>query len=242
VTTEQAKTILLLYRSMRDREDADIKAALEQVERDPELQKWFDVHCAHQRILKQRFSELPVDPRLRDAIIAGRKVVRPNFRPLLLAAAAAIVLFLGASALWLRPSPFERFDLYRSRIVSTVWREYQMDITTNDLAAIRTYLRKSQAPSGYSVPPALEQLKPTGGGRLKWGDHPVAMICFEREDTQMVFLFVVDRRVLKGEPERPPQLWKVDPFQTLSWSDTTNTYVLAGPNDPAFFKKLQFDQ
>jgi hypothetical protein len=239
MTRDEAKQILLLYRSRRDLEDPDIKAAFEQAQRDPELQRWFDQHCAAQRRIREHFSNLPVPPELRNAILAGRKIVRPVFwrRPAWLAAAALVAILLGIGALWVRPSAFQRFDLYRSRIVSTVWREYRMDIVTNNLPAIQAYLAQSSAPTNYVVPPKLEQLGVTGGGRLKWGNEPVSMVCFDRGDQQMLFLFVVNRDALKGEPERRPQLQKINMFQTASWSDRTHLYILAGPDDPAFLKK-----
>lgn len=239
MTRDQAKQILLLYRSRRDLEDAEISAAFERVQRDPELQRWFDQHCATQRRMREHFADLPVPPHLRAAILGGRKIVRPVFwrRPAWLAAAAIVAIFIGIGAFWLRPNAFERFDLYRTRIVSTVWREYRMDIMTNSLPAVQTYLARNGAPTNYVVPPKLEQLSVTGGGKLKWGDEPVAMVCFDRGDQQMLFLFVVNRNALKGEPERQPELQKINMFQTASWSDDSHLYVLAGPDDPQFLQK-----
>jgi hypothetical protein len=239
MTREQAKQILLLYRSRRDLEDPEIKAAFEQAQRDPELQQWFERHCAAQRRIKDQFSRLPVPPHLREAIVAGRKIVRPVFwqPPVWLAAAAVIAVFAGVAALWLRPGPFEKFDLYRTRIVSTVWREYRMDILTNDLAAVNNYLAKSGAPTNYVVPEKLQQLTVTGGGKLKWGDEPVSMVCFDAGAQQMLFLFVVKRDSLKGEPEKAPDLHRVSRFQTASWSDAASVYVLVGPDDPNFLRK-----
>jgi hypothetical protein len=240
VTREEAKRILLLYRSRRDLEDAEIRAAVEQAQRDPELQRWFGQHCAAQRRIRDQFAKVPVPRDLKGAILAGRKIVRPLFwrRPAWLAAAASIAILTGIGALWSRPKPFQRFDLYRSRMVSTVWREYRMDISTNDLPTIRAYLAQRGAPTNYVVPPRLEQLSVTGGGRVKWGNQPVAMVCFDRGDQQMLFLFVVSRDAIKGEPGATPEVHMTSRLlQTASWSDRTNVYVLAGPPDPDFVVK-----
>jgi hypothetical protein len=239
VTSEQAKLVLRLYRSRRDLEDPELSAALAQADRDPELQKWFEQHCALQRKLRNQLANLPVPQNLREAIIAGRKVARPAVwqKPAWLAAAAMIAVLIGIGALWLRPDPFERFDLYHSRIVSTVWREYQMDIRTNDLGVIRMYLARNRAPADYVLPRGLERLSATGAGKLKWGNEPVSMVCFDRGDNQMMFLFVMNRHALKGEPGQKAEVSKVSQFQTVSWSDEINTYVLAGPEDPAFRSK-----
>jgi hypothetical protein len=239
VTRDEAKRILLLYRSRRDLEDAEIRAAVEEVQRDPELERWFDQHCAAQRRVRDQFAKVPVPRDLKGAILAGRKIVRPIFwrRPAWLAAAASIAILIGIAALWSRPNPFQRFDLYRSRMVGTVWREYRMDISTNDLSAIRAYLAQRGAPTNYVVPPKLEQLSVTGGGRLKWGNQPVAMVCFDRGDQQMLFLFVVSRDAIKGEPGPTPEVRMTSRLQTASWSDRTNVYVLAGPPEADFVVK-----
>lgn len=239
MSPEQAKQLLLLYRSRRDLEDPEIKAAFDQARRDPELQQWFEGHCAAQRKLKEHLSNLPVPRDLQHTILTGRKIVRPTFwsRPAWLAAAAVIAILAGVAALWLRPTPFQRFDLYRSRIVSTVWREYRMDIETNELSAVQSYLAKSGASTNYILPDKLRDLPVTGGGKLKWGDEPVSMVCFDGGGQQMLFLFVMNRNAVKDEPEGRPELRKVNQFQTASWTDRTNVYILAGPDDPAFLEK-----
>jgi hypothetical protein len=239
VTRDEAKRILLLYRSRRDLDDAEIRTAFEQAQSDPELQRWFDQHCAAQRRVRDQFAKVHVPPDLKGAILAGRKIVRPVFwrQPAWLAAAASIAALIGIGALWSRPNPFQRFDVYRSRMASTVWREYRMDISTNDLPAIRAYLAQRGAPTNYVVPPKLEQLSATGGGRLKWGNQPVAMVCFDRGDQQMLFLFVVSRDAIKGEPGATPEVHTTSRLQTASWSDGMNVYVLAGPPDADFVVK-----
>ena len=244
MTRDQAKQILLLYRSRRDLEDAEVQAAVEQAQRDPELQRWFDQHCASQRRLRDQFAKVPVPSGLKGAILAGHKIVRPVFwrRPAWLAAAASIAILISFAALWSRPNPFQRFDLYRSRMVSTVWREYRMDIVTNDLPAIQSYLAQRGAPTNYVVPPKLEQLSVTGGGRLRFGNQPVAMLCFDRGDQQMLFLFVMSRDAIKGGPGARAETHMTSRLQTASWSDRTNVYVLAGPADPDFVTKYGPDQ
>lgn len=236
MTRDEAKQILLLYRSRRDLEDPEIKAAFEHAQRDPELRHWLEQHGALQRKLREQMATLPVPPDLKEAILAGRKIVRPAFwrQPAWLAAAAVIAALLGIAAVWLRPDPFERFNLYRARMVSTIGREYRMDIMTNDLAAIRNYLAFQRAPTNYVVPPKLQQLSATGGARLKWGNQPVSMICFDRGDQRMLFLFVVPRKAIKGEPGQTPELSQISDLQTASWSDALNTYLLAGPDDSTF--------
>ena len=112
-----------------------------------------------------------------------------------------------------------------------------MDIKTNDMRMVRQDLASRGAPSDYVVPPGLERLRLTGGGRLTWRTNPVAMVCFDRGDRQMVFLFVLDRSAVKDPPPTTPRLHKVNELLTASWTQGDKTYVLAGPEEAGFLQK-----
>jgi hypothetical protein len=241
VTSEEAKQILLLYRAhSADAQDAEMADALEQVRKDPALQQWFDHHRKTEEKLRQKFAELSIPADLKEAILAGRKIVRPAFwrpRPAWLAAAAALVFILGLTALWLRPGPLERFAVFRARMVRTALHDYRMEIVTNDLRQVQTYLEKKGGPVDYAIPKPLRGMRIIGGGHIPWGNEAASMLCFDRGDKQMLFLFVVHRSAIKGEPGKTPELAKISRLQTASWSDAANTYVLAGPDDPDFIRK-----
>jgi len=111
-----------------------------------------------------------------------------------------------------------------------------MDIVTNDLRRVRRYLEEKGGPADFGIPNGLEQFNVTGGGHIRWGKAPASMVCFDRGGGQMFFLFVINSAAVKGEPQRPTPL-KIGALQTLSWSQGTNTYVLAGPDDPDFEQK-----
>jgi len=172
VTSEEAKQILLLYRAHgADARDPEMAMALEQVRKDPALQQWFDQHCKAQQKLHQTFAQLSVPEDLKEAILAGRKMVRPAFswpRPAWLAAAAALVFILGLAVLWLRPGPLERFAVFRARMVRTTLHDYRMEIVTNDLRQVQTYLEKKGGPVDYTIPKPLQGMRITGGGHIPW--------------------------------------------------------------------------
>jgi hypothetical protein len=238
VTSEEAKQILLLYRpDGADATDPEFAAALEQMRQEPALQQWFDRHREAQAKLREKFATLPVPENLKDAILAGRKIVRPAFwwqKPAWLAAAAAIAFLI---ALWLRPGPLERFGVYRTRMAKTALQGYGMEIVTNDLVQVREFLAKKGGPANYVVPQSLASMGVTGGGHIPWGNTAASMLCFDRGDKRMVFLFVIDHSAIKGEPGRRPQLTKISSLQTASWTEGSNTYILAGPDDPDFLGK-----
>jgi hypothetical protein len=240
VSSEEAKQILLLYRAQTDAQDPEMAEALQQVERDTSLKQWFSQHCKAQEKLRQSFAELAVPADLKEAILAGRKIVRPVFagpRPAWLAAAAVLVALLGLTVLWFRPGPLERFGIFRARMVRTAMHDYRMEVRTNDLDQLRAILVKKGGPRDYTIPKPLQGMRVTGGGHIPWGNESASMLCFDRGDKQMLFLFVIDRSAIKGEPGKTPKLAKISRFQTASWSDATNAYVLAGPDDPDFVRK-----
>jgi hypothetical protein len=148
------------------------------------------------------------------------------------------MLGIGLALWWTQERPPDRFADYRGRMVRAALRQYRMDVLTNDLAAVRQYLAANGAPVNFTVPAALERLPLTGGGLLRWRGHKVSMVCFDRGDQQMLFLFVVDRSAVKEAPPPAPQLAKVSKLQTASWTRDNRAYLLAGPEGSEPFRQL----
>jgi hypothetical protein len=240
MTQSEAREILLLFRpGTADDAEPQMREALALARQDRELGLWFEQHCALQAALRDKFRQIPVPAQLRERLLAAPKVIRVQVwwqKPVWLAAAAAVALLLSLAALWMRPSPPDRFANYQARMVSTALREgsYQMDVVTNDMREVRQFLAGKGAPADYDVAPGLGRLQLTGGGALRWRSHPVSMVCFDRGDKQMLYLFVMDRSAVKDPPAETPQLTKVNRVVTASWSRGNKTYVLAGPEEAGF--------
>ena len=168
------------------------------------------------------------------------KILRPRFawrQPVLWALAASVVLVCALAGLWLKPSGQDPLAQFQARMVGSALREYRMDLVTNDMRQVRQLMAKGGAPADYVVSPGLEKLQLTGGGLLRWQNHPVAMVCFDRGDNQMLFLFVLDRTALPNPPPATPRLAKVNQLMTASWTQGDKTYVLAGPEEADFARK-----
>jgi len=248
VNSSEAKQVLLLYRpGADDAADPQMAEALELTRRDPELGRWFEQHRAFQKAMRARFRQIEVPPHLKTGILAQHQarqnsIIPPRAvwrSPTWLAAATAIVMLAGLAGLWLKPRTTDHFANYRTRIVTQVLREYQMNMTivTNDMRQVRQGLAARGAPADYVVPKGLERLQLTGGGRLTWRSHPVAMVCFDRGDKQMLFLFVMNRSGVKDPPPPTPQLAKVNELLSASWTQGDKTYLLAGPAEADFLRK-----
>ena len=243
MNSHEAKQILLLYRpGTADADDPAIAEAIDLARHDPELQGWFDNHCAFQTALRAKFRQVPVPAQLKQTILAQRKVIplQPWWqRPSVWAAAAAVmVLGVWLAANWNHPRTPDRFADFRARMIRTALREYRMDVVTNNMGQVRQFLAKRGAPADYVVPKGMAQLSLTGGGLLRWRSNPVSMVCFDRGDQQMLYLFVMNRNAVKDPPPPDPQVARVNKLITASWSTKDRTYVLAGPDDPDFTRKF----
>jgi hypothetical protein len=245
VNSSEAREVLLLYRpGTAEVADPQMAEALALARQDPELGRWFEQHCAFQQAMRAKFQQIEVPAHLKASLLI-RGAVAPNIlpprpwwrSPIWLTAAAAVLLLLGLTGVWLKPRVPDRFANYQSRMVNQALREYRMDLVTNDMRQIRQFMASRGAPDDYHVPQGLEHLQLTGGGRLTWRNNPVAMVCFDRGDKQMLFLFVLKRAALKDPPPEAPQVSKVSQMLTVSWTRGDNTYVLAGPEEAGFVRK-----
>jgi hypothetical protein len=241
VTANEAKRVLLLYRpGVSGDDDPEMVEALELARRDPGLGRWFEGHCAFQSAIRIQLRGLEPPAGLRERILAERKIVRPSFwssSTVRLAAAALILLFLGLAAFWPGRGAPDRFEHFQARMVGTALRAYRMDILTRDMGELRQFLAARGAPANYEITRGLERLTLTGGGVLRWRDNPVSMVCFDRGDNQMLFLFVMERTAVKDPPAEIPRRARVSEYAAVSWSSGNKAYVLAGPEEPDFDRK-----
>ena len=238
MTAREAKEILLLYRPAHgDETDPQVASALELAGRDPELKAWFQEHCAFTEALRQTFAELPVPRTLKGDILLGPKVVRGPVhwwsRRAALAVAACLVLLGIVAAIWRQAPPHLDFPNYRARMVGALLREYAMELKTNDMQQVRSYLAQRSAPSDYVVPGALASTSLTGAGVLSWQGEPVSMVCFDRGNKDMVFLLVSQKKQFDTPPPPSPQMAWVKELSTASWSTGDKVYLLvaSGPLD-----------
>lgn len=245
MTPAEAKVILQAYRpGTTDAADPEVAEALRSARQDPELGRWLQRHEAFQVALRDKLRKVRAPAALKEALLASRKVIplRPwRQRPAVWgwAAAAAIVLLLGGVLLWRPPSPAvpDRFVHFRDRMAGYAQRQYGMDIETEDMTRLRDFLRRGGAPADYEIPPSLKQRSLTGGGVLKWRGNPVSMVCFDRGDGKMVFVFVMSRSALKDPPPPTALSAKLGSYATVSWSQGDKVYVLSGPDEPDFAAK-----
>lgn len=242
MNTPEAKMILMRYRpGCDDPADPEVAAALAQVRHDPELAQWFAAQQASQATIRDRLQRIAVPANLKDRILEAHKPgkILPFWPPTAWLAAAAVIGFLVVVAtVFLRSRPDNEFAKYQNRLVRAALREYHMDVATNDLKVIQSYLAQQGSPSNYQLPKPLESVSRLGCKAFKWHNHPVSMICFDRGQGKQLWFFVINRQAL-ANPPNASQLRFV-PAGTLMmacWTAGENTYVLAAEADEALLHK-----
>jgi hypothetical protein len=239
MTSAEAKRILIAHRPGRDRQDAAVTEALELARHDPELQQWWKQQQAFHATMAGGFAQAPVPSHLREHIRARAKVVPFPFwqRPVVWAAAAAVVLLLGLAAIFWKPAGNGSFETFRSRMVRNVLRQYRMDMETNDMASIREFHATNNAPADYTLPQGVATLQPTGAGLLSWQGSRVSMVCLDSKTHGTLFLFVTEKSNVTHPPGGSPEYAQINKLMTASWTEGKKVYVLAVEGGDEVLKK-----
>lgn len=239
MTRDEAKEILTTYRPGEpDGDEPELAAAFALLESDPELKTWFDQHRAFNVSMREGLRSIPVPENLAETIFRQHRSWWRSAA--LIATAAAIALLIV-----LTPSDHDparetnTFEGFRSRMVRSALRQYQMDMVTNDLAEIRNFLARHQGHADYLLPSPLEKMPGDGCAVLRWNDHPVSLVCFRLNEAKDLYLFIINDSDLPNPPPGAgPEMARVNKLMTASWRSMGKTYLLAGEGDEAFLRKF----
>jgi hypothetical protein len=248
---QEAKQILSLYRpGTADEADPCFSEARRWCEQDPELQRWFEDHCAVYTALRAKFRQTAVPEGLKEQILAERKVhLAPRWRrrPTVALAALAVLGVIAAVMLYRPAEPREDLTYagFVPRMVSTALRTYQMDLETGDLDQIRAYCRQKQLPADYTVPTALaNKAGLVGCANISWQRQPVTMICYKSGKAlppgqlNDLWLFVFDGQGIPGTPvSATPLVQTVNRTTTATWTANGKTYLLVADGDEEFLRE-----
>jgi hypothetical protein len=252
VNISEAKSILLLYRpGTADAEDPQMAEALALAKVNPELTAWLDTHCAAQQALRAKFRQIAVPAGLKEQIISEHAASKRTIskRPAMQLVSVAILLLLTAALafLWFprRPlTPENTLAFYQRDMVSQALRGYSMDLMTNDVAPIRTYLSQSHAPADFNLPSSLQKAALTGCAVEEWQGAKVSLICFRTGKPLVpgaasdLWLFVVDRGSIKDAPSvTTPQFAKINRLITATWTDGNKLYLLGSEGEEQDIKQ-----
>jgi hypothetical protein len=207
--------------------DAELAAAREQLRHDPELAEWWERHQTFDAAMRGALAGIPVPPGL-PAQIARARSRRARLRgwrhPIVWAAAASVALLAGV---WLvRERHQTEFAAFNVRKARAAIRDYRMELETNDLAAIRRFLASRSAPADYRLRPAWDRMPGLGCGVVQWRNQPVSMICLDRGNKQILWVFVVDPAAVPGAPDTTdPVFRKVGDLAVATWREGRWLYM-----------------
>jgi hypothetical protein len=241
VNHEQAKQILFLHRpGVAEEVDAGTAEALALLRSDEELRRWFENHRATQDSIREGFRKIAPPAALKEQIISDRPwyTKKASVRHVV-AVAAMVIVLTGLGGWWFNREPGEdkSFAAYRTRMVSTAQRNYEMYVT-DDLTSIRSYLQQHAAPGDFVLPANLDRAKRMGCLSVMWQRRSVAMICYKTGrpmapgQSSDLWFFAVDRKGVPDAPEtESPQFATLNGVTTASWTRNGKAYVLAIEGD-----------
>jgi hypothetical protein len=233
----EAKFILNAYRpGGQDANDPRFAEALEQVRRDPILQRWFDESVAFDAAMTEKLSATPVPGDLRESILAGVKITRVphwknRWRKWAIAAAVVLSTTLGV-LIWhnTRPAPVAGWQLQAlDAILSSIARnESHFDVISSNPADLVKWLRANDAPTGEGLPDNLGNLPTIGCKKFFWHGKPVSLICFNLSDGRAIHLVMTNAstdsdRIIKHKAKVIQQ----GQWATATWREGDMIYMLA---------------
>lgn len=242
---EEAKIILLTYRhGIDDAADAEVVAALQLAQLDPDLGRWWEQHRARQLVLRDKFRQIPVPEGLKEQIISEhaanqrRPALQPN-RALIAVLMMSIILFVVFTFVW-QPSPKPDYSLLKlqTQMCNVALSNYGMELFTNGAPAIRQHLLEREAPADFALTQPLQHTTLTGCAVEGWRDKKVSLICFHSGETtddpksSDLWLFVVDRKSVPDNIDGPrPKFNRVNQLVFATWVDGEKLYLLAKRGD-----------
>lgn len=243
MNSQEARHLLEVFRpNGADEADPRFAEALQQVERDPELARWFHEQQRFDGSVAASLRSVPAPADLKQLILASRKVVRPPFwhdwRVRAAAAAAVFVLAItGGAMATAKPVPFAKF---RSALIEQAWAaETHLDFESTDVARVKQWLVRNYAPANFKLPPGLQSARVHGCRIVEVDGHRVPMICLG-DGPKHLHLFVLDGTQLTQAPtDGAPDFEKCGVWKTASWQHGETTYVLSGMNYHTFVNKFR---
>jgi hypothetical protein len=233
----EAKFILNAYRpGGQDANDPRFAEALEQVRRDPILQRWFDESVAFDAAMAEKLAATPVPSDLRESIITGVKVTRAphwknRWRKWAIAAAVVLSATLGV-LIWrnTRPAPVAGWQLQAlNAILSSIARnESHFDVISRNPADLVNWLHSNYAPAGKKLPDNLDKLPSIGCKTFFWHGKPVSLICFTLPEGRAIHLVMTN---VSADSERAikhkAKVIQQGHWATATWREGDMIYMLA---------------
>jgi len=236
----EAKFILEACRAGEiDASDPKLAEALQAMESDPELARWFAAAQELDRAIINKLKAVPVPEDLLARIRAGDSTVatpaRRWSRRRWLGLAAAVAALAAPASLFLtraRPGPLAAFRDDMADFMDRRW-DKTFDLADPEFAAIKQWLESRSNSIQIDVPLTLAASRTLGCKTLKWRGHRTALVCFVPKGAgTVVHIFVLNRLALTDAPGVEPQPAKLPNWNSAAWSRGDKVYLALTTADP----------
>ncbi len=235
---DEAKVILAACRPHgQDAGEPALAEALAQVERDPELRKWFDAERSFDQAICACLDQVPTPLDLKRHILAGHRVgqkpgsTRSVWAPLAIAASLVLTFGLGyfTGSVDRDAGEFALVD-YRESMVEVIGAGIDFDVRSSRLEELADFLALKSAPIPKALPTSITDDAAMGCKIVSWQDRKVSLFCFRNKAGQIVHLFVneVTESLIDGPSLSDKIMARVNNVPTLSWAEEGYHYLLAG--------------
>ncbi len=213
-----------------DENDPQFAEALRAAANDPALARWWSEEQAFDRAIAAQLAALPEPFGLKTRILAQQAAPARRFPARWIfgfASAVAVLLLLAFGAGLFRPAPATNLTAdYAREMTSFIRLSPQLDMKSNDLGEIKTWLAKNNL-QPLSVPDRLAALQPLGCRVLSFRGQDVTLVCFARERNRLAHLFVVDRAALpQMTPGGKPVFANNHGWMTATWAEGDRVYMI----------------
>jgi len=210
-------------------------------ESDHELGAWLKQRTAFDEQVAGAFAA-SIPAGLRESILQNaRRPAKRSFHwvlPMLAAAAAAVVV--GWTMLWPVSNSMPGWQAESLSAVTKV--EYGMskvDHMSRDFETIKKMLVADASPTPVRLPGTVGTMPVLACKRIQIAGRVASIICFEIEPGKEAHLVVMDNSGLSDlPPQLQPQFKASKNWNMASWSDGSQTFLLATTADETALKKL----
>ena len=229
----RAKPTLAVYRpNGRDAQDPFFAEALQQVEKDPALREWF----AEQQRFDSDFAAALGGingPREGHALIEATTLRRPVRRmrwwPLALAASTIILIGVGFGLNRHRELRLPENASLADLAVNLTEHHSSLGFMSMDYAQLRAWIAGHGAPLPEQLPPGLAKMKALGCQVWDTSRGKVSLLCFMRDDKEMVHLYVFENPNPSLPDITAPRVEQIGEWSLAVWRNHNGSCVLGVP-------------
>lgn len=222
-----------------DASDPKIAEALQAMESDPELARWFAATQELDRAIVTQLRAVPVPEDLLARIRAGGSAAAPDSsrwslrRWLALAAGAAgMALPLALILTRARAGDLATFRNDMADFMDRRW-DRTFDRADPEFATLKAWLESRRDVVQLDVPPTLAASRTLGCKAFSWHGNKTVLICFSPKGAgAIVHVLILPRGALVDPPGEAPQLVKLPNWNSAVWSRGDKVYLALTTAEP----------